>query len=265
MAKSFQIFSLIISLVSRLLSFFWQFVVTSIGASSAPSDCKVCNLWQFTGHDARSIQLILYTCSVALYQIRTLSLPISSVIGIAGVILPVANAAGLQGIRSLLGRSNGSTRRNAILSGSTVSIFLFLMVYETAIATLSLTHMAPADNLACALDRNWERLFRSKDEARIRRIQDAHQCCGLHSIRDRAWPFEDQNHKVDACAKTFNRTKACFGSWRRDEQIAAGLLLVVAIAVFLLKVSCHPVLGVLLGGKACLMTIMMTMMMLNHG
>lgn len=208
------------------------------------------NLWQFSGQDTRSIELILYIFSVALYTIRTLSLPISNVIGIAGVLLPVANAAGLQGIRSLQRWSNGSARRNEILSGSTILIFLLLTIYETAIATLSLTHMAPAGNLTCALNRNWERLFRSKDQVRIRRIQDAHQCCGLHSIKDKAWPFQDRNHEVDACATTFNRTKACFGSWRRDEQIAAGLLLVVAIVGFLLQVSGYTV-RILLGGKAC--------------
>lgn len=121
------------------------------------------------------------------------------------------------------------------------------MIYETAIATLSLTHMAPPDNINCALERNWDRLFRSKDGARIRRIQDAHQCCGLHSIVDRAWPFQSRDHGVDSCAKAFNRTKACLGSWRRDEQIAAGLLLLVAVSTFLLKVSDYTLLGTLHG------------------
>lgn len=112
-------------------------------------------------------------------------------------------------------------------------------------ATLSLTHMVPNDNLNCGLDQKWDRLFRSKDGARIRRIQDTHQCCGLHSILDRAWPFQNRNHGVNECANAFNRTKACLGGWRRDQQIAAGLLLLVAISTFLLKVSGLPLLGVL--------------------
>lgn len=111
------------------------------------------------------------------------------------------------------------------------------MVYETAIATLSLTHLVPNDDLNCGLDQKWDRLFRSKDSAGIRRIQDAHQCCGLNSILDRAWPFQNRDHGVNECAKAFNRTKACLGSWKKDEQIAAGLLLLVAIVTFLLKVS----------------------------
>jgi hypothetical protein len=113
------------------------------------------------------------------------------------------------------------------------------MIYETAMATLSLIHMAPQDNLICGLDRKWERLFRSKNGAAIRRIQDAYQCCGLQSIKDRAWPFQDRDHDVDACSKTFNRTQACLGDWRRDEQTAAALLLLVAISTFFLKVSHH--------------------------
>lgn len=116
-------------------------------------------------------------------------------------------------------------------------ILVFLVIYETAIATLSLTHVVPNDTLNCALDQKWARLFRHKDGAEIRRIQDAHQCCGLHTVLDQAWPFPNRDHGVNACAKAFNRTVSCFGRWRRDEQIAAGLLLLVALSTFLLKVS----------------------------
>ena len=182
---------------------------------------------------------------MALYNIWALSLPISNATGIAGVLLPIVTASGLESLRALLVSHDRSSRGNKILTWSIIPIFVLLVIYDTVIATLSLTNMASNDNLNCALDRTWDRLFRSKDSAGIRRIQDAHQCCGLHSILDRAWPFQNRDHGVNACAKAFNRTKACLGSWRRDEQIAAGLLLLVALSTFLLKVSGYPLLGVL--------------------
>ena len=53
-----------------------------------------------------------------------------------------------------------------------------------------------------------------------------------------AWPFQDgRNHAADACAKMFGREESCFGEWRRDEQIVAGLLLIVAVGTFVVKVS----------------------------
>lgn len=64
-----------------------------------------------------------------------------------------------------------------------------------------------------------------------------HECCGLHHIKEKAWPFQDQHHAADACATMFGRQESCFGAWRRDEQVYAGLLLLVAVVSFLIKVS----------------------------
>ena len=114
---------------------------------------------------------------------------------------------------------------------------MLLVIYDTVIATLSLTHMAPPDDLQCHLDRQWGRLYSNKNAGAIRSIQDAHQCCGLHQVKDKAWPFQDKNHGIDACVKMFGRQQSCFGAWRRDEQVAAGLMLLVAIMTFLVKAS----------------------------
>ena len=116
-------------------------------------------------------------------------------------------------------------------------VFILLIIYDTAIATLALTHMTPPSNLTCHLEQQWGRLFSSKNAEVVRRIQDRHQCCGLHSLVDKAWPFADRSHPVTACRDAFNRQNSCFGGWRRDEQITAGLLLLVAVMVFLMKVS----------------------------
>lgn len=80
-------------------------------------------------------------------------------------------------------------------------------------------------------------MFRSKDAAGIRRIQDAFNCCGLNSPRDMAYPFPDAQHQSDACMVRFERDTACIDLWRGEERKVAIMLLVVPIAVFVWKVS----------------------------
>lgn len=120
-----------------------------------------------------------------------------------------------------------------------MTAFLALTLVETIIATLALTHMVTPDNLTCGLRRQWDQLYSNKDATAIRRIQDAHQCCGLVTPKDHAWPFQDKNNEADACITAFDRHKGCLLDWRQDEQIYAGLLLLVALSTIALKV-CRP-------------------------
>ena len=122
---------------------------------------------------------------------------------------------------------------------ATISLMMLLVIYDTVIATLALTHMTPPDDLSCHLERQWGWLFSSKNADVIRRIQDRHQCCGLHSVQDRAWPFPDSSHTAAACYEAFGRQRSCFGGWRQDEQITGGLMLVVAVVAFLVQVYLH--------------------------
>ena len=122
-------------------------------------------------------------------------------------------------------------------------VLVLLTVYETAIATLALTHMAPPSELVCGLERRWGALFSTKDADTIRRIQEQFRCCGFRNVQDRAWPFPDRRHSARACVEAFGRSSGCLGGWRQMEQITGGLILLVAIMTFLLKVRCllHPV------------------------
>lgn len=165
-----------------------------------------------------------------MHRIRVFALPISTATATATVILPVIAGISVRSAQTLARRGKGS------FSGLGVAVFILLIIYETAIATLALTHMAPSGNLACGLDHQWALLFSSKNAGPIRRIQDRHQCCGLHSVLDRAWPFPDRTHTVAACVQAFDRQQSCFGAWRRDMQVTGGLMLLVALVVFLLKV-----------------------------
>ncbi|MCJ1270473.1 hypothetical protein MMC22_010370 [Lobaria immixta] len=167
---------------------------------------------------------------------QSLSLPISKATAIATIILPILNGFGIQGGQIYAARSRRSGRNNTgFLSRPTIIAFTVLAIYETVIATLAFTHMVPPDDLTCLLDRKWSQLWSNKDEGAIKRIQDAHKCCGLKTIRDRAWPFPDKYRGTDECIKAFKRKKSCMGDWRQDEQIQAGLLLFVALMTFALK------------------------------
>jgi hypothetical protein len=135
------------------------------------------------------------------------------------------------GARSLILRSKkaGSPQFTLPL----LAIFGLQLIYETAVATLALAHIIPPSSLTCGLDAKWEELWKRKDEHAIKTIQDVFNCCGRHTVVDRAWPFG--LNSPSSCPQLLNRTKSCFEPWRRAEQIYASLILLVAIAVFFLK------------------------------
>lgn len=116
-------------------------------------------------------------------------------------------------------------------------IFVLLVIYETALATLALTHVAPPSELICGLERQWGAMFSNKNAEAIRRIQEQFQCCGFRNVQDRAWPFPDRGHTARACVESFGRSNGCLGGWRQMEQVTAGLILLIAVVAFLLKVG----------------------------
>jgi len=108
----------------------------------------------------------------------------------------------------------------------------FQLIYETVVATLALTHIIPPSALGCELANNWQKLYQGKDKKAIIAIQDSFNCCGLNTVADRAFPFGNPS----TCAADYGRSKSCFGEWRKAEQVDAGLLLLVAVVVFIVKV-----------------------------
>ena len=172
-----------------------------------------------------------------LYRIRAYSLPISTVTATATMILPVITGVTMRGAQRLSIRADGSNARAKMsFSWSAIIVFMLLIIYETAIATLALTHMAPPSELTCGLERQWGTLFSNKNAEAIRRIQEQLQCCGLHNVQDKAWPFPDRRHTARACVEAFNRNTGCLGGWRKMEQVTGGLILLIAVVTFLLKV-----------------------------
>ncbi|KAI9718223.1 MAG: hypothetical protein M1812_004213 [Candelaria pacifica] len=183
------------------------------------------------------LAILMAVAGVSLSKINALSLPISPYLAAATVLLPAVNGVGLYGARSLVpSNSRHRTKSSSHLSGPVLVVGVLLVIYETVIVTLALTHMVPPSGLTCGLNETWMSLFQHKNSDAINRIQNTFKCCGLHSTRDKAWPFPDKNHGADACVKTLGWQKSCFGDWRQGEQISAGLLLMVALLVFVSKV-----------------------------
>lgn len=176
--------------------------------------------------------LLLILTGVAGYaysQIRALSLPIPQALALLTMVLPLITGISAQGTYGLIRRANNEPYQLTI---PLIAVIGFQLIYETIIATLALTHMIPPSALNCGLGSKWQMLWRLKDGNTIRTIQDALNCCGFNTVRDRSWPFE-----VPAtCSKTFNRNRSCVGPWRKSEQNMAGLLLLVAVVVFIVKV-----------------------------
>ena len=117
-----------------------------------------------------------------------------------------------------------------------------IFIYSSVVITLLGTHAAPPSELNCGLRERWQTLFRQKDAASIRRIQDAFNCCGFANSRDMAWPFPDKTHNADSCENAFGRTAGCLGAWRGEEQRIAGILMGVVGMVFIWQVRSyrHP-------------------------
>jgi hypothetical protein len=100
------------------------------------------------------------------------------------------------------------------------------------VATLSGTHISPVGGLGCALREQWLAMFRDKNADQIKRIQEAFDCCGFRNVRDMPWPFPAKGVSVDTCRQRFDRTVGCEGAWRDKERTVAGLMIAVAVGVF---------------------------------
>ncbi|EDO01546.1 predicted protein [Sclerotinia sclerotiorum 1980 UF-70] len=187
--------------------------------------------------------LLLILTVVAIYsysQIRLLSLPISQALALFTIVLPLVTGISTQGAIGLIQRANKKEQNQLTLP--LIAVIGFQLIYETVVATLALTYMIPPNSLHCGLEDKWQKLFSTKNEGNIKAIQDTLNCCGLHSVFDKAWPFRKDVHGPGNCVDLTNRSQSCFGSWRQAEQVNAGLFLIVAIVIFIIK-PIHSIMG----------------------
>ncbi|TGO56966.1 hypothetical protein BCON_0071g00200 [Botryotinia convoluta] len=184
---------------------------------------------------ARPLLLVILTAvaGYAYSQIRTLSLPISQALALFTLVLPLVTGISTQGAVGLIQRANKKEQNQLTLP--LIAVIGFQLVYETIVATLALTYMIPPKSLHCGLEDAWHSLFSAKNDRKISAIQDALNCCGLHSMADMASPIKNQKGP-GSCEALTDRSQSCFGPWRQAEQTNAGLLLLVAVVIFTIKV-----------------------------
>ncbi|TGO52247.1 hypothetical protein BOTNAR_0330g00020 [Botryotinia narcissicola] len=184
---------------------------------------------------ARPLLLVILTAvaGYAYSQIRTLSLPISQALALFTVVLPLVTGISTQGAVGLIKRANKKEQNQLTLP--LIAVIGFQLVYETIVATLALTYMIPPKSLHCGLEDSWHVLFSAKDDRKISAIQDAFNCCGLNSLGHMASPIKNQKGP-GSCEALTGRSQSCFGPWRQAEQVNAGLLLLVAVVIFAIKV-----------------------------
>lgn len=84
------------------------------------------------------------------------------------------------------------------------------------------------------MNSQWLGLWRDKNGEAIRMIQDTLNCCGLNTLKDRAYPISDPR----TCAAMFGRNQVCREPWRSALRSSAGADFGIVIAVGLLQVSC---------------------------
>lgn len=97
------------------------------------------------------------------------------------------------------------------------------------IVVLSAVYLFPSDLISCSLEQRWARLFRIKNGAAIRAIQNQLRCCGFNSLHDRAWPFPSHDVNADACVRTQGYTQRCADVWHRQQSAAAAMTLVAGL------------------------------------
>jgi hypothetical protein len=116
------------------------------------------------------------------------------------------------------------------------TVLLILLITEIITATLFATYAYPTSILDCQLQSQWQTLYRTKDEHRIRVIQDKFDCCGFKTTSDRAWPFQADGVDPKLCSKRFQRTNSCAEDWLAKERNLATAMLVVNVSVFLWQI-----------------------------
>lgn len=172
--------------------------------------------------------------SVVHFHSAHLSLPISSVVTILTILLPIISLFNSFIYPSLLHNTRNSPNHLRRLSPTILQTLQGLLT--TVLATLLFEDVVPSATVECLLENQWKNMFRAKDGESIRLIQDTLNCCGLNTLKDRAYPFT-KPPAPSPCAEMFGRNLACRAPWKAGLRSSAGADFGVVIAVGLLQVG----------------------------
>ncbi|KAI0970914.1 hypothetical protein F4678DRAFT_435074 [Xylaria arbuscula] len=156
----------------------------------------------------------------------TLSFPISTGTTVLTILLPLFAVANLL-YTPILSRLAGPPILQQLLSPG---LHVLQGGITIVIATLAAQGFVPGRALNCALEGNWQQLWQNHDGRAIERIQNAFDCCGLHSIRDRTWPQQN-------CGEIYNRDTPCGLPWTASMQRTSGLQFAVAVLTGIIQLA----------------------------
>ncbi|KAL7933473.1 hypothetical protein V8C35DRAFT_56154 [Trichoderma chlorosporum] len=160
-----------------------------------------------------------------------LSLPVSPAITILTILLPVISFLNSYIYPTLLHSARNSSHPLHRLSPTILQTLQALLT--TVLATLLFEDVLPSTTTECSMENRWMNLFRAHDGEAIRLIQDTLNCCGLNSVRDRAYPFVKSG---TTCVDMYKRDQACRAPWTAALRSSTGADFGVVIAVGLLQI-----------------------------
>ncbi|KAF5671015.1 hypothetical protein FHETE_4271 [Fusarium heterosporum] len=176
--------------------------------------------------------VLLAIAAVVHVRSSNLSLLISPVLSIITIVLPIVGFLNTAFYPSFRRATKSSPNGVAQLGPLVVQVLQALIT--TILATLFLERAVPSGLTSCMLEMEWMNIFRAHDASSIRRIQDTFDCCGLNSIRDRAYPFPGS--AASTCAETYGRRTACRDPWQGALQTLSLADLAVVVGVGLVQV-----------------------------
>lgn len=162
----------------------------------------------------------------------TLALP-----PIAGITIELSNALGTALASKPKHRQAAKSTIPPILLPGTLTLAL-LLIYETVMATLAGARIAPIPPITAALKAKWEAMYAARDDRHINRLQTRFKCCGFEGPGDMSLPRGEavcmpDKHGVVA-------EVGCLEKWRGEQRLVAGIMLAVAVGVFIWMVSDAP-------------------------
>ncbi|KAF2433967.1 hypothetical protein EJ08DRAFT_646856 [Tothia fuscella] len=190
----------------------------------------------FTAFSALFLTALTAIAAYTMHTTRNHNLPIPSTLSAFTLALPLITGLAMQSLTLSIQKLRSQKSNRPHTPPYTTPTLLILFIYDAVLATLAGTYITPISNLHCGLEDKWQGLWHAKNGKAIRRIQDAFECCGLHSTSDRAYPFPGKDVGVDGCRRMFGYEGSCFGKWRGEERKVAGMMLVVVGCVGLWKV-----------------------------
>jgi hypothetical protein len=163
------------------------------------------------------------------YTASTLSLPISTGTTVLTILLPLFAVANIIYTPML----NRLLRSSALQQQVLPALHILQGGIAVIIATLAAQGFAPGSVLNCGLETKWQELWSTHNGRAIERIENAFDCCGFKSIRDRTWPRQQ-------CSEIYGRDTPCVAPWRASMQRTSGLQFAIAVLAGIFQVSLSP-------------------------